>query len=132
MNIQDQQRLYLQTIFDYFREKAEWPTYPLSLHFLDEAASGGKKVIQGIRLNARKELLMKPLKDQATLATLDLTASLTKSNGALPIAYPLLRVEINKKPERANERFEPRTFWSSGHGAAARASRLPHQLLDDC
>jgi len=39
----------------------------LSLHFLDEAASGGKKVIQGIRLNARKELLMKPLKDQATL-----------------------------------------------------------------
>jgi|GEM_PF-1847710 len=45
----------------------------LSLHFLDEAASGGKKVIQGIRLNARKELLMKPLKDQATLAMLDLT-----------------------------------------------------------
>jgi hypothetical protein len=27
MNIQEQQRLYLQTIFDYFREKAEWPTY---------------------------------------------------------------------------------------------------------
>src|SRR5258708_23236399 len=27
MNIQDQQRLYLQTIFDYFHEKAEWPTY---------------------------------------------------------------------------------------------------------
>ncbi len=27
MNILEQQRLYLQTIFDYFREKAEWPTY---------------------------------------------------------------------------------------------------------
>ena len=27
MNIQEQQRLYLQTIFDYFHEKAEWPTY---------------------------------------------------------------------------------------------------------
>jgi len=27
MNIQDQQRFYLQTIFDYFHEKAEWPTY---------------------------------------------------------------------------------------------------------
>jgi len=27
MNIQDQQRLYLQMIFDYFHEKAEWPTY---------------------------------------------------------------------------------------------------------
>ncbi len=27
MNIQEQQQLYLQTIFDYFREKAEWPTY---------------------------------------------------------------------------------------------------------
>src|SRR6266567_2430939 len=27
MNIQDQQRLYLQTIFDRFHEKAEWPTY---------------------------------------------------------------------------------------------------------
>ncbi len=27
MNIQDQKRLYLQTIFDYFHEKAEWPTY---------------------------------------------------------------------------------------------------------
>jgi len=39
----------------------------LSLHNLGEAASGGKKVIKGIRLNARKELLMKPLKDQATL-----------------------------------------------------------------
>jgi len=27
MDIQDQQRLYLQIIFDYFHEKAEWPTY---------------------------------------------------------------------------------------------------------
>jgi len=27
MNIQDQQRLYLQTIFDRFHEKAEWPMY---------------------------------------------------------------------------------------------------------
>jgi hypothetical protein len=27
MTIQDQQRLYLQVIFDYFQEKAEWPTY---------------------------------------------------------------------------------------------------------
>ncbi len=27
MDIQDQQSLYLQTIFDYFHEKAEWPTY---------------------------------------------------------------------------------------------------------
>ncbi|MFL5626739.1 MAG: hypothetical protein ACJ788_14240 [Ktedonobacteraceae bacterium] len=27
MNIQEQQRLYLQIIFDYLREKAEWPTY---------------------------------------------------------------------------------------------------------
>jgi hypothetical protein len=27
MNLRDQQRIYLQTIFDYFHEKAEWPTY---------------------------------------------------------------------------------------------------------
>jgi hypothetical protein len=27
MNMQDQQRLYVQTIFDSFHEKAEWPTY---------------------------------------------------------------------------------------------------------
>ena len=27
MNEQDQQRLYLQTIFDFFRQNAEWPTY---------------------------------------------------------------------------------------------------------
>ena len=27
MNLADQQRIYLQTIFDHFHEKAEWPTY---------------------------------------------------------------------------------------------------------
>lgn len=27
MNRQDQQRMYLQTIFDYLHEKAEWPKY---------------------------------------------------------------------------------------------------------
>ena len=27
MSRQDQQRMYLQTIFDYFHEKAEWPKY---------------------------------------------------------------------------------------------------------
>ncbi len=27
MNLQDQQRLYLQTIYDYFHKEAEWPTY---------------------------------------------------------------------------------------------------------
>ncbi len=27
MNIQEQQRIYLQTIYAYFHEKAEWPTY---------------------------------------------------------------------------------------------------------
>ena len=36
------------------------------------------------------------------------------------IAYPLLRVEISKKPERANEPCVPKTFWSSARAAAAR------------
>jgi len=48
------------------------------------------------------------------------------------IAYPLLRVEISKKPERANEPCVPKTFWSSARAVAALASRWPPQPPGDC
>ena len=84
----------------------------LSLHNLDEAASGGKKVIEGIRLNAREKLLMKPLKDQATMATLDLTASLAKGNRALPL---LLQATLLFFQENVSQhRQRPEAYKSCG------------------
>src|SRR2546421_5249155 len=47
------------------------------------------------------------------------------------VAYPLLRVEINKKPGRASEPFVAKTTWSSGHAAVAPADRWPLPLPGD-
>jgi hypothetical protein len=59
-----------------------------------------------------KELLMKPLKDQATLATLDLTASLTKSNGALPLL--LQAVLFFFQEDIGQHRQRPEAYKSCG------------------
>ncbi len=47
------------------------------------------------------------------------------------VAYPLLRVEISKKPKRANELFVARRSWSSAHATVAPADRWRPQPHSD-
>src|SRR5262245_17297029 len=49
-----------------------------------EPSSGGKELVERVRLNTRLELLMKPVKDMATLATLDFTTCISNGDMTLP------------------------------------------------
>jgi alcohol dehydrogenase-like protein len=69
----------------------------LALHFLSSifalfgrAASGGEQVVQGVRLDARLELRMKPEQDVAPQTPLDFPSRLANRDGALLLGLQAL------------------------------------------
>ena len=52
---------------------------------LGGAASSGQQVVQGVRLNAGLELVKEPVKQQASMTTLDLATRLANRDRAMPL-----------------------------------------------
>src|SRR6266496_3044464 len=80
----------LQADFNWFRALGPTTFTPhgryLSMFALfGRHLSSREKFIQSIRLNARLELLMKPVEQMSSMATLDFTPSLPDGQRALPL-----------------------------------------------
>src|SRR5882757_6365554 len=64
-------------------------------------------------MNARKELLMEPLKQAATMATLDLASSFANAHGALPRASQALLFFLQKDVGEQTQRPKPQNGRST-------------------
>src|SRR5712692_10482029 len=74
--------------------------------------SGGEEFIQGVRLNARLELPMKPIEHMSAMAALDLTPGLANSDLTLPLL--LQAVALFLQEDIGEHRQGPEAHNSSG------------------
>src|SRR6266487_6081026 len=134
MDIQDQQRLYLQIIFDYFHEKAGWPTYRyLDKKLYNDAGIDAKEVsaslpngfANGFRFDS-------DLGNQAILS-LEAIRMCNGSEGDLADFLTAVRflVEIYKQAEEDHPRVTHATLKNQLHMADDAVARIGNLILSE-